>query len=235
MWRLEPSPLGRILVPPDIPDGFGVLFTTQDYPGFLGAGELTALVSDRFGLDTSLTTCVQVHSATVVAATRGNGWRECDACDALWSAEKKVSLGIKVADCLPVAIIEAEHGVIANVHSGWRGAAQGIVAATLDALEGSTAFEPSQARAWLGPSIRVCCFEVGEEVAAQFDERFVDRSRSTPHLDLVALTVSLLRDRGFAAGQISDSGACTRCPESLFHSYRREGPGKGRNLMVVAQ
>lgn len=229
MWNVEDSPLGRIVIPPSLPPGFAVMATTRDYPGRIVADELTRFIHGRFGLETSLTTCVQIHSATVVRATREGLWRECDSCDALWSAEKGVTLGIKVADCLPVSLIDVEHGVIANVHSGWRGAVQQITAATLDAAP----LDPASTRAYLGPSIRACCFEVGEEVATQFDERFVARSRKKPHVDLIAFTIDALRSSGIT--DISDSEMCTRCEGSIFHSYRRDGAGKGRNLVLVSQ
>jgi YfiH family protein len=229
MWNVEDSPLGRIVVPPDLPLHFAVMTTTRDYPGKIVAEELTRFVHGRFGLETSLTTCLQIHSATVVRAVHESSWRECDSCDALWSAEKGVTVAVKVADCLPVSLIDVEHGVIANVHSGWRGAVQDITKVTLDAAP----LDPSSTHAYLGPSIRACCFEVGEEVATRFDERYVDRSRAKPHVDLIALTVDLLRARGIT--RISDSGLCTRCEGSIFHSYRRDGAGKGRNLVLVAQ
>jgi YfiH family protein len=229
MWNPEPSAIGRIVVPPDVPPGFAVFCTTRDYPGRIVPGELTGLVRSRFALDTSLTTCQQIHSATVVRAGRETLWRECDSCDALWTRERGVSLAVKIADCLPIAVVDTQKNVIVNVHSGWRGAVQGITTAALDA----SALEPSTSMAFLGPSIRVCCFEVGEEVAAQFDERFIDRSYAKPHIDLVAFTTDVLRSRGIT--RVSDSGLCTRCDDSIFHSYRREGPGGGRNLMIVAQ
>ena len=229
MWNVEDSPLGRIVVPPSLPPGFAVMATTRDYPGKIVADELTRFIHGRFGLETSLTTCVQIHSATVVRASRGESWRECDSCDALWSAEKGVTLGIKVADCLPVSLVDTANGAIANVHSGWRGAVQRITAATLDAAP----LAPASTRAYLGPSIRACCFEVGDEVAAQFDERFLDRSRRKPHVDLIAFTTAILEARGIT--DISDSGLCTRCEGSIFHSYRRDGAGQGRNLVLVSQ
>lgn len=229
MWNIETSPVGRIAVPPSLPPGFAVFSTTRDHPGRIVADELTALIRSRFGLETSLTTCVQVHSATVTRARREQSWRECDSCDALWSAEKGVSLGIKVADCLPVSLLDTASGVIANVHSGWRGAVAGITANALDAAP----FDPATTRAYLGPSIRSCCFEVGEEVATRFDARFLDRSRPKPHVDLVAFTTGILQARGIAS--ISDSELCTRCDGSIFHSYRRDGAGQGRNLVLVAQ
>ena len=229
MWNVEDSPLGRIVVPPSLPPGFAVMATSRDYPGKIVADELTRFVHGRFGLETSLTTCLQIHSATVVRAVHEEAWRECDACDALWASEKGVTIAVKVADCLPVSLIDVDRGVIANVHSGWRGAVQRITEATLDAAP----LVPSSTRAYLGPSIRACCFEVGEEVATQFDERFVDRSRSKPHVDLIAFTIDILRARGVA--EISDSELCTRCDGSIFHSYRRDGAGKGRNLVLVSQ
>lgn len=229
MWNVEDSPLGRIVVPPSVPPGFAVLSTTRDYPGKIVADELTRFIHGRFGLETSLTTCLQVHSATVVRAAREDAWRECDACDALWSSEKGVTIAVKVADCLPVALIDAEHGVIVNVHSGWRGAVQRITAAALDA----SPINLRTTRAYLGPSIRACCFEVGEEVATRFEERFVDRSHAKPHVDLIAFTIDVLHSRGIT--DISDSELCTRCEGSVFHSYRRDGAGKGRNLLTVSQ
>lgn len=229
MWSIEQTSLGRIVLPASLPPGFAVFSTTSDYSGAIVAGELTDLIRERFGLETSLTTCRQVHSATVARGQREEKWRECDSCDALWTGEKQSALAIKVADCLPVVLIDPDHGVIANIHSGWRGAVQQITAATLDAAP----LAPSSTYAYLGPSIRACCFEVGDEVAAEFDESFIDRTRARPHADLIAFTTAILRSRGIT--RIDDSGLCTRCDDSIFHSYRRQGPGGGRNLVLVAQ
>ena len=238
MWRIETSSIGRIAVPPFVPAGFAVFCTTIDYEGRITADlapQLTGVARERFGVEASLTTCVQVHGKRVSRANRSSAWRECDACDGLWSDETRTALGIKVADCLPVTMVDSTHSVIANVHSGWRGAVQHITAETIDTIARSTSFDAATANAYLGPSIRVCCFEVGEEVAEQFEARFVDRSRAKPHVDLVAFTRESLRERGFAADRISDSELCTRCDGSIFHSYRRVGKGGGRNLAVVAQ
>lgn len=234
MWTIESSSIGRIAVPPDLPPNVALFTTTSDYRGLHPfADDLVRVTKERFGITASLTTCSQVHGATATRAARANGWRECDSCDALWSAETEVALGIKVADCLPVTMIDPVHSVIANVHSGWRGTVQRITSATLDALTRETRFDAASAHAFLGPSIRVCCFEVGYEVAAQFATQYVDRSKAKPHVDLVKLTTDVLRERGIT--RISDSELCTRCEGSLFHSFRRDGKGGGRNLQVVAQ
>jgi YfiH family protein len=234
MWSIESTEsLGRIAVPPHVPPGFAVFCTTRDFEGRLNgdrANVLTSVVRERFGIASSLATCTQVHGATVHRVTSDDAWRECDSCDALWSDEPGVSLAIKIADCLPVSLIDPVQAVIANVHSGWRGAVQRITAAAIDASD----VDPNVAYAYLGPSIRVCCFEVGEEVALQFDARYIDRTRAKAHVDLVAFTTDILRNHGVADERISDSGLCTRCDGSVFHSYRRDGTGGGRNLQVVA-
>jgi YfiH family protein len=235
MWSIESTTnLGRIAVPPFVPPGFAVFCTTRDFDGRL-SGERAELLTDvareRFGIDAKLATCTQVHGVNVHRAMHENAWRECDSCDALWSDHRGVALGIKIADCLPVSLLDSAHAVIANAHSGWRGAVQGVTAAALDASH----VDPASSFAYLGPSIRVCCFEVGEEVASQFEARYIDRTHAKPHIDLVRFTIDLLRARGFAEERISDSELCTRCEGSIFHSYRRDQEARGRNLQIAAQ
>jgi YfiH family protein len=237
MIKIEQSPFGRIVVPSAVPYGFALFYTTIDFDGRLNDGvtaKLLEFIRERFDIEATLTTCSQVHGITVQPATSdrrpATQWQECDSCDALWSDQKNSALGIKVADCLPVTIIDVNQNVIANIHSGWRGAVQGITAATIDALPSS---DHLRTAAYLGPTIRVCCFEVGEEVAAQFDARFVDRSRGPkPHVDIAAFTADILRSRGIT--KIVDTELCTRCDGSIFHSYRRDKQG-GRNLAIVCQ
>ncbi|MGZ7078568.1 MAG: polyphenol oxidase family protein [Thermoanaerobaculia bacterium] len=235
-YSVEQSPFGRIIVAPQVPAGYALFYTTRDFEGQLNrdiADSIAAFIEERFGVDCALTTCSQVHGKAVrrisVAATPPPPpYRDCDTCDALWTDDDGVALGIKVADCLPVSLIDPVRGLIANIHSGWRGAVQRITAETLDAI-GAT----SSTTGWLGPSIRVCCFEVGEEVAAQFPRAVIDRTRGPkPHVDLVTFTSEILRRHGIE--RIFDSGMCTRC-DDRFHSFRREPKRGGRNLAIVAR
>ena len=150
------------MIPANVPPGFRLFYTTADFDG---------RVDDRireFVRPAKLFSCHQVHGIRVedrqscLSGQAGLPVLHEPECDALWSDEKDSALAIKVADCLPISIIDPKKSIIANIHSGWRGAVQRITEITLDAV-------PCEAResfAFLGPSIRVCCFEVGEEVAA---------------------------------------------------------------------
>src|SRR6266446_2876154 len=156
---VEHTSIGRVVIPPCVPRGFRVFYTTIDFDG---------RIDDRirdFVRPAKISSCHQVHGTRVCQAPVHES-----ECDALWSDDKNSALIIKPADCLPVSIIDPTNFVIANIHSGWRGTVQNITAATLKAIGGTPLF------AFLGPTIRVCCFEVGEEVAEQFDAQFVDRA-----------------------------------------------------------
>lgn len=242
--QFETSEVGTIVVPPALPAGFSLFYTTADFNGRLNGDaveRLMSIVRRRHGFDATLSTCHQVHSAVARRAGRVHAWCEFESCDALFSSERKSALGIKVADCLPVSLIDQTSSVIANIHAGWRGTAAGIVSRTIDELSGETAFKTSAAGAYLGPSIRQCCFEVGEEVVTAISavvgdvDLYTDRSRGErPYLDLVGVNTELLVNRGVRREAIWDSGLCTRC-DDRFHSYRRSGANAGRNLAIVSQ
>ncbi|MGK2859199.1 MAG: polyphenol oxidase family protein [Thermoanaerobaculia bacterium] len=244
-WTIEQTSVGRVVVPSSLPPGLALLCTTSDFAGYLDdsvAERLLRVLRERFEITAGLATCEQVHGAAVVHA--GNpapgSWREAASCDGLVTRTLGVALGVKAADCLPVTIVDTDSGALAGIHSGWRGAAGRIVPAAIDELRRGDGFDTRRARAFLGPSIRACCFEVGEEVVDALRDsygavdEFVDRARGEkPHVDLPGLTRRLLLDAGFDGDAIDDSGLCTRCDGSIFHSYRRDGSSAGRNLSIA--
>lgn len=244
-WTIEQSAIGRIAIPPSLPTGLAFLTTTIDFPGRLDderARALLDVVRDRFGVGAALATATQTHGADLVRIERAQAgrWSEDASCDALATREHGLALGVKIADCLPVTLFDRAAGVVAGIHSGWRGAAARIVPRTIERLASDDNLDPARAVAYLGPSIRVCCFEVGEEVVDALGEAFgsvdahVDRTRGArPHVDLPGLTRRVLVDAGFAAASIDDCGLCTRCDGSIFHSFRRDGAAAGRNLSIA--
>lgn len=244
-FALEDSPLGRVVVAENTPPGSMLFYTTVDFEGRLDPGSVDRIegwIAGRGGIRAALATCQQVHGDTAATVPPTHGvWREYSSCDALWSAARGVALGIKVADCLPVSLIDPEAAVSLNIHSGWRGTVRRIVGKTIANVKDVTPFDTARTSAWLGPTIRQCCFEVGPEVVGAFEDAFgdvsafVDRAGAKPHVDVAGLTAKLLREEGVDPARIFDSGLCTRCDGSIFHSYRRSGPHAGRNLAIVAQ
>jgi YfiH family protein len=121
---------------------------------------------------------------------------------------------VMVADCLPVAMVGP--GGVAMAHCGWRGLAGGMVAEAASAVDAEAAA--------VGPGIGPCCYEVGEEVLAAFED--LDGVARGRMLDLTAVATKLLERAGVNA--IESSGLCTSCNPELFYSHRRDGEKTGR-------
>jgi YfiH family protein len=159
-------------------------------------------------------------------ADAGRGWeaRETEVAetDALVTRERGLSLGILVADCAPVAIVPPEGG-LAAAHAGWRGLVSGVLEAAVEALESSGAGPRERYQVWVGPCIRGCCYEVGEEAWSQFPESCLAPAlhSSARRLDLQEAVVHRLRQAGLLPAKTVALGLCTACHPELFFSHRR--------------
>lgn len=171
----------------------------------------------------------QVHADGVVGVGapghHGDG-------DALITATPDLWLEIRTADCVPLLLIDPLQRVVAAVHAGWRGTAARIAGATVEVLIRDWGCRAQDCRVAIGPCIAACCFEVGEEVAAQFPGH-ITQSGSRPHVDLGAANRRQLVEAGIPANQIDDLGLCTGCEPERFHSFRRDR-GDGRMVAAVA-
>ncbi len=159
--------------------------------------------------------------------------------DALVVGAAGSGVAIKAADCVPVLLADPVSGAVAGAHAGWRGTVVRVVEKAAQALAAEVGARPSRLAAVIGPAIRVCCFEVGPEVVSAFSENGHDvdgiatqPSRGRPHLDLPLANRLQLLAAGLREDAIQDAALCTRC-HPAFRSYRREGPGVGRNWSVV--
>ena len=126
---------------------------------------------------------------------------------------------VMVADCLPVAL--AGPRGVAMAHCGWRGLAGGIVAEAAAAVEATSAA--------VGPGIGPCCYEVGDEVLAEFDD--LEDVAEGRMLDLTAVARALLARAGVM--EVESADLCTSCEEELFYSHRRDGERTGRQAGLV--
>ena len=173
---------------------------------------------------TQLALNYQVHSARVrraEPATRG------EHADGLWSDEPGLPILAMSADCLPIALARTDGRppAVAVLHAGWRGLLDGIVASGVKALGGGTL------TAAIGPGIGPCCYEVGEEVAAPYRERFGDDVMHGRNLDLWASAECALSAAGVQ--RIDRFDRCTSCDPETFFSHRRDNGVTGRQGVIA--
>ncbi len=142
-----------------------------------------------------------------------------DEADAQATGNPDLTPLVMVADCLPVAM--AGPRGVAMAHCGWRGLAGGIVAETARAIDATAAA--------VGAGIGPCCYEVGEEVLAEFED--LDGIAGGRMLDLTAVARELLARAGVT--EVESADLCTSCNPELFYSHRRDGERTGRQAGLV--
>lgn len=170
----------------------------------------------------------QVHSATVVVPGEHGG--DCGEGDALVTAREGQLLVVRTADCVPVLLADPETRAVAAVHAGWRGVVQEVLPRAMDLLGSRFRARPASIRAAIGPCIRMDAFEVGPEVAVEFQLLFPEREdlHTRCHIDLAEGCVRQLLRAGLRPEHIFDSGHCSYASPDLYHSFRRERERAGR-------
>jgi YfiH family protein len=161
----------------------------------------------------------QVHG-TEVAVDPGGDEPEADASV---TAREGVVLAILTADCLPVVFAARDGGEVAAAHAGWRGLAEGVLEATVAAMQTPAA----RLMAWLGPAAGPAAYEIGAEVFDAFVSRdpraataFVPTRPGHWRVDLYALARQRLADAGMT--DIHGGGLCTISEPQRFFSHRRD-------------
>jgi polyphenol oxidase len=170
-------------------------------------------------------------------------------------------LGVQTADCVPILLVDPKKRAVAAVHAGWRGTLQRIVVKAIGQMQMHFGSKPADLLAAIGPAIGGCCYEVGTEVAIQFQSQFAEapkwfaefRTGDEPDpiqwlnmmppghqpppknvlLDLKKANRAQLLGASLRAPNIFVSGLCTACRRHLLFSYRKEGPQSGRLLSVI--
>lgn len=183
-----------------------------------------ARVAEAMGVAADrLVTVTQVHSPDVLTVTGPLADRP--RADALVTAVPGLAIAVLTADCQPVLMADAEAGVVAAAHAGWRGTKAGVLEATLAAMEALGA-DRARVAAVIGPTISQAAYEVGPEFVEEFlDEdpeaaRFFAQGPGDRALfDLPAFGLARLRAAG--VGQAEWTRHCTYRDPDRFFSYRR--------------
>ncbi len=193
------------------------------------------IICDAIGVSKkNLVLSNQLHEDKVVNVTKkdcGNGLfskNQLGSADALITDEKEVCLVTFFADCVPVYFLDTKKKVIALAHSGWKGTVARIAQKTVEKFKKDYHSNPKDIIAAIGPSIHLCHFEVGVEVAEiferEFGKEFVKIYNQKPHVDLQGVIFRQLSDSGIKKENITQSGICTYCNwESLFSHRKTQG------------
>lgn len=160
---------------------------------------------DRFA------TAEQVHGREVAVLDEPLSSDCCVAgADGLVTNQPGVSLGIYVADCCAVFLVDPVRRCIGLVHSGKKGTELGIVVRAIEILHERFGSAPSDLVVQLSPCIRPPHYEV------DFAPEIVRQARAA------------------GVAQVYDSGCCTACDLQRYYSYRAEKARTGRMLALLA-
>ncbi|MBP5294580.1 MAG: peptidoglycan editing factor PgeF [Lachnospiraceae bacterium] len=201
-------------------------------------------VAERLGADPmKIVSSNQTHTTNVrlvTAEDAGKGpFRERDYqdVDGLVTNVPGLILSTLYADCVPLYFYDPEHQAIGLSHSGWKGTASRMGAATVRKMQECFGTDPAQLIAAVGPSICADCYEVSEDVAEAFRESFGEEDLNTVlragrapgkyQLDLWEANRRVLMAAGIPEGHISVTDICTKCNQELLYSHRVMGPERG--------
>jgi hypothetical protein len=162
--------------------------------------------------DWPLFTAQQIHGnkvAIVERCSRGPVGREFPACDGIITNQRGVALGVYVADCCAVYIVDPKTPAIGLAHSGRKGTELGVVTNAINQMIERFGSNPAEMIVQLSPCIRPPHYEV----------------------DFAAEVVRQCRDEGVR--EIHDSGVCTACDLGRYYSYRAERGKTGRMLALL--
>jgi polyphenol oxidase len=148
------------------------------------------------------------------------GGKQLPRVDGHLSTERGLGLLVLVADCFPVALSDGRRA--AMLHCGWRPLAEGIVEKAVARFERTPA-------AAVGPGIGGCCYEVGPEVLARFED--VRGAADGRLLDLRRVIDARLAAAGVT--EVEHLDCCTSCHPDLYFSHRRDDGVTGRQAGMV--
>jgi YfiH family protein len=181
----------------------------------------------------------QVHGTRVARVSAGANWEPVEA-DGLMTAEAGVLLGAQAADCVPILLVDTRLRVVAALHAGWRGTVAGMAGVGVARMREEFGSRVEDLVAAVGPSIGVCCYEVGDEVRGEFARAFGDAEGLFVgrHLDLWEANRRVLVGAGLRADAVSVVGECTGCLRSgdgrrKYFSHRTEKGFTGRAMGLV--
>jgi YfiH family protein len=206
-------------------DSLNLGFNTQDNPD--DTRENRRLFFETLELDPNkLAVAVQIHG-TRIGRVKSPGFPP--ETDALVTDVPSLALVVQVADCVPIFLYDPVRRAVGLIHAGWKGSAEGIASSTVRFLRTDFGIHPEDTKAFIGPSIGPCCYEVGPEVGRRFSSQYLVNGR----LDLWRWNYDLLLKAGLKPENVRLSRICTACHTDWFFSHRVQGVKTGRMMAVI--
>ena len=158
--------------------------------------------------------------------------------DAIITDEKEVIIGVFTADCVPIILVDDVKGVSAAIHSGWRGTFESITLKTVEKMKSEYGCKAEDIKAFIGPHIRKCCYEVSQDLKEKFLEKKKEIDSSIlfngRNLNLEICIEKDLIDGGLKEENINSLNLCTYCSNEIkLHSYRKSEGAYGRMFSFV--
>lgn len=178
--------------------------------------------------DEPLTTAGAVHGSTIARVDEAKDVVQ--GVDGLVTNQRGVALFATFADCYPIVLWDRVKRSAGLAHAGWRGTVAGVAKAAVKAMNDEYGSAPENIRAGIGPGICGRCYEVGSDVASQFDSRFVTPAGDRFLLDLAAANRAQLEEAGVS--DVHVIGLCTK--ETDFLPSHRRTPDGTRFGAIVA-
>lgn len=173
----------------------------------------------------------QIHS-DIVTIVKKPGFAGIS--DAMITEFPSIGLAISTADCVPIFLYDKDNNVIAAVHSGWKGTQLKILEKTLYTLYEKFNTKPESLFVYIGPSISQKNYEVKEDVASLFEEKYLLKTNNKIYLDIKKANFDILIKHNVPFEQIEISELCSFEESDMLFSYRRDGKLSGRALGLIA-
>jgi polyphenol oxidase len=184
------------------------------------------------------TTAWLTHGRLVAVMTRADAGSYRQGYDAIITRERGLALTMRFADCVPILFFDPIQRAIGLAHAGWRGVAENVIAATVEALCQNFGSNPHDLWAGIGPCIGADRYRVGQDVIDLVTPAcppqapiVLRRPDGSLHLDLNAAVTAQLQTCGVE--HIEDSALCTASHTAEWFSHRAENGRTGRFGVVI--
>lgn len=174
-------------------------------------------LADVFVVSASL-----MHESGVVEVSKVSQDQVIDNCDALITKQKGVALTVTAADCLAIYFYDPVKEIIGIAHAGWRGVLKNIAAEVINSFVYDHQSSPQDIVVSVSSHIKVCHFEVSDDLLCKFDPKYVEKRDKKSFVNLEEVLKNQLLQQGVESVNIKIASECTYCEESKYFSYRRD-------------